>query len=129
MIDDWSRDWTTNHAELSMTNPDPLLHPIELDEDVSSTAERVARWVARQSAWEVVPAETSDNGQRIHLTRSTAVFRFVDDIYVELTPLPTSADEPPRTRVDASSKSRLGKGDLGQNPRNLKELRAGILET
>lgn len=128
MIDDWSRDWTTNHAELSMTNPDPLLHPIDIDGDVSSTAERIARWVARQSAWDVVPDDTSENRQRMHLTRTTAVFRFVDDIWVELTPLPTSADEPPRTRVDASSQSRVGKGDLGQNPRNLKALRAGILQ-
>lgn len=127
MIDDWSRDWTTNHAQLSMTNPDPLLHPIDAEGDVGSIAARIATWVAGQATWDIVPDDTSNNNQLVHLTRTTAVFRFVDDIWVELTPLQTLADDPPRTRVDASSQSRVGKGDLGQNPRNLKVLRAGIL--
>ncbi len=127
MIDDWNRDWTTNHARLSMTNPDPLLHPIEVDGDTDSIAERIKNWANGQSAWDVVPDESPDSGQRLHLTRTTPVFRFVDDIWVELTPLETAADDAPRTRVDASSQSRIGKGDLGQNPRNLKALRNGIL--
>ena len=42
--------------------------------------------------------------------------RFTDDIVVVLR---TEGD---LTRVQAQSQSRVGKGDLGQNPRNLKEL-------
>jgi uncharacterized protein (DUF1499 family) len=59
----------------------------------------------------------------LHVTRRTRVFRFVDDITIQLT------EEAGGTRVDAESKSRFGKGDLGQNPRNLRELRKGLLET
>jgi uncharacterized protein (DUF1499 family) len=50
------------------------------------------------------------------LTRTTPVMRFTDDIDVVL------RAEGNSTRVQAESQSRVGKGDLGQNPRNLKEL-------
>ncbi len=127
MIDDWSRDWNTNHARLSMTNKDSLLRPFEVSGSVDAVADRIRAWAAGQSAWEVIPEDTSDSNQRLHLTRTTPVFRFVDDIWVELTAEVTESGESPRTRVDASSQSRVGKGDLGQNPRNLKALRTGIL--
>ncbi|WP_246112811.1 DUF1499 domain-containing protein [Allorhodopirellula solitaria] len=127
MIDDWSRDWSTNHAHLSMTNPDPALRPLDVDGDTRTIAERIQNWVDDQTAWQIVLDESAAPPQRLHLTRTTPVFRFVDDIWVELTPQEVAAGEPPRTRVDAASQSRVGKGDLGQNPRNLKALRAGIL--
>jgi len=141
MIEDWGRDWTTNHAELSITNDDPLLHPIEIDADVVAVESLIRDWVQSESTWEIVaPASDSEtlaettadatepfSMKRIHLTHRTPVFRFVDDVMVKLTPLASASGDPPRTRVDASSRSRVGKGDLGQNPRNLKTLRAGIV--
>jgi uncharacterized protein (DUF1499 family) len=44
--------------------------------------------------------------------------RFKDDIWVTLAPGETEGT----TIVQVRSQSRLGRGDLGQNPRNIKEL-------
>lgn len=144
MIDDWGRDWTTNHAEFSPSSEDPMLRPIEMDADLDRVESVLRNWTAGQSAWAIVPPASdppssgdpisNDRGssdqdssmKRIHLTHRTPVFRFVDDVVVELTPINPTGDGGPRTRVDATSRSRVGRGDLGQNPRNLRALRAGI---
>ncbi|MCM2373046.1 DUF1499 domain-containing protein [Aporhodopirellula aestuarii] len=142
MIDDWGRDWTTNHARLSATQTDPMLQPIEIDADVKDVETVIQNWVDLQPAWAIVSETETGQGplsqqpsigasssmRRLHLTRTTPVFRFVDDIQIELTPIESGPSGGPRTRVDAGSRSRVGKGDLGQNPRNLKELRQGILD-
>jgi uncharacterized protein (DUF1499 family) len=52
----------------------------------------------------------------IHATHRTRVFRFVDDVRIRLEPTEGG------TRIRARSQSRIGKGDLGQNRRNLIEL-------
>lgn len=141
MIDDWGRDWTCNQARLSSTNADPMLRPIEIDADIENVETMIRAWVAKQPAWKIVSDpplardsandsardHASDPMRRLHLTRTTAVFRFVDDIYIEITPIAPAVDGSPRCGIDAESQSRVGKGDLGQNPRNLKELRKGIL--
>jgi uncharacterized protein (DUF1499 family) len=56
----------------------------------------------------------------IWATRRTRLFRFVDDIYLLLLPAHDS------TVVFARSASRVGRGDLGQNRRNLGELWAAM---
>ena len=48
--------------------------------------------------------------------RETRLFRFADDVTARVAPYPDGA------RLELTSASRLGKGDLGQNPRNLTEL-------
>ena len=48
--------------------------------------------------------------------RKTRLFRFRDDVTARVYPDPDGA------RLDITSASRLGKGDLGQNPRNIEEL-------
>jgi uncharacterized protein (DUF1499 family) len=52
----------------------------------------------------------------VQATRTTRIFRFVDDISVLLEPAVGG------TAVAARSGSRIGRGDLGQNRRNLAEL-------
>jgi uncharacterized protein (DUF1499 family) len=42
--------------------------------------------------------------------------KYRDDIRVQIEPAAEG------TRLSAESRSRVGKGDLGQNPRNLREL-------
>lgn len=142
MVDDWGRDWTTNHARLSMTNSDPALQPIEVDASSAAVEDMIRKWVDHQSGWAVMSqteneqheskqderADSESSMRRMHLTRTTPVFRFVDDIHLELTPITSDSPDSPRTRIDAESRSRVGKGDLGQNPRNLKALRAGVIE-
>ena len=49
--------------------------------------------------------------------------RYRDDVWVVV----TQHDEE-KLRASLESRSRLGKGDLGQNPRNLRELNGMLLE-
>lgn len=50
--------------------------------------------------------------------RVTALLRFKDDVAVSVEP----GDAPGRSRLTLESASRVGKSDLGQNPRNLRQL-------
>jgi len=122
-IDDWSRDWTQNTATLRDDARREDLRPLRLDTNVADTAQRIQSWVDDQSHWNVV-SRSSDQAAgttTMHLTRSTAVLRFVDDVHVTIRPNAGGG-----TTVVATSESRIGKGDLGQNPRNLVELVRGL---
>ncbi len=62
--------------------------------------------------WTLVEAD--DEEGTIHAESKTLVFRFVDDVHVEI-----GLDENGQTRVDVRSASRVGKADLGRNPRTI----------
>ena len=69
--------------------------------------------------WELV--EYQANGVRqLSLVRTSRWLRFRDDVVVRLT------SDNGVVRVDIASKSRVGKGDLGQNPRNIRELNRAL---
>jgi len=120
-IDNWSRDLTTHYAKLADDHPDPKLRPPRLSESAEVVAQRIEAWTGKQSKWKVVERKTTDHGIHLHLTRTTPLFRFVDDVHVALIRAGDGC------RMEAESQSRVGKGDLGQNPRNLKELNAALL--
>tara|TARA_R110002073_G_scaffold41466_10_gene117114 strand:- start:24997 stop:25446 length:450 start_codon:yes stop_codon:yes gene_type:complete len=111
-IDNWSRDFTENSAAIDADFPDSV---VLLDS-------RLQRWVAATPRWEVHSKTESDGAIEYKITRTTPLFRFVDDIHVKLVP----DDGGEGTRMNASSQSRVGKGDLGQNPRNLAQLLEGL---
>lgn len=83
------------------------------------TLDAATRAVSKLPNWSVVYQE----GNVLHAVRTTRLLRFKDDITVEAHP----GARPDHSRLEIYSASRLGKGDLGQNPRNLREL-AGALE-
>jgi len=129
-IDDWSRDLTTNRAE---TNPetnaetninasDLTLRSLELPATIEEVREAIARFVGRSGAWtfgEKIGDEDASDADKvvvIRLVRTSRLFRFADDVRVFLQPIESG------TRVDVVSQSRVGKGDLGQNPRNIRTL-------
>lgn len=60
--------------------------------------------------------EADENQGLIVAEARTRVFRFVDDVRVQV-----SLDEYGQTRVDMASASRIGKGDLGQNARRIRK--------
>lgn len=62
--------------------------------------------------WTLVEAD--DLAGTLHAESRTLVFRFVDDVHVRIT-----LDPDAQTRVDLRSASRVGKGDLGRNPRTI----------
>ena len=90
----------------------PVTSPLSAD----MTAELVKQIAIDLPRWEYVDTSTEAEAITLHLTHSTRLFGFVDDIHVTITPTSHGC------RITATSKSRVGKGDLGQNPRNLKEL-------
>ncbi|EAQ80491.1 hypothetical protein DSM3645_14135 [Blastopirellula marina DSM 3645] len=114
-VDDWSRDLSTNVAETQVKAADPLLRPLLVKGTVDCASNVVQEQIASIPRWNV---ESADAGVEtvIHATRKTPLWGFVDDIRVTITP------GEPATSIAVYSKSRLGKGDLGQNPRNIKEL-------
>jgi hypothetical protein len=63
--------------------------------------------------WSV--SEADEDLGLIRAESSTLIFRFIDDVEINV-----SLDENAQTRVDMSSSSRRGRGDLGQNARRIK---------
>jgi uncharacterized protein (DUF1499 family) len=115
-IDNWQRDFTTNEASTSEAATDPSLRPIEFSGRAEQLAKHVEQAVTELPRWQLLDQRTEGDTTELHLTRTTPLFGFMDDIRVTIQPHADSV------RLTAHSKSRLGKGDLGQNPRNLKEL-------
>lgn len=111
------RGLSTNHAKLDPAAEDPSLRPPTSASAPADLADTIQAWTDSAPLWSVEKREASGGDVNMHLTRTTRVFRFVDDVHVRLI-----AAEGGGTRVEAESQSRVGKGDLGQNPRNLKEL-------
>jgi uncharacterized protein (DUF1499 family) len=101
-----------NVAATDESARDPRLHPRLLPLPLEPAAEALARAVAALPRWRVVARQ----GPVISATRTTRLFRFVDDVLVLLEPADGG------TQVRARSASRVGRGDLGQNRRNLAEL-------
>lgn len=122
-IDDWGRDFTQNTASLDINADRAELRPVELDATREETIDRIRRWVQFQSKWDLVSAGDSIQHKDIlsitlKLTRTTPTMRFVDDIEVSVSQNPNGVG----VIVNATSRSRIGRADLGQNPRNLIEL-------
>lgn len=140
MVDDWSRDWTENTASTSVDAEDPWLRPAQLPLSPREVAERLERWATGASAWEVVSRGSDGPIERLHLVHKTRLWRFRDDVQVTIEPMEIEGEqagveslaaEPTGSmatgaRVSAESASRIGKGDLGQNPRNLRELMRAV---
>lgn len=108
--------WFTRHVASTdgPTHPDlaPLVLPLPPDAAVGwvkSAVTGLARW----------RVEGEPVGE-LRLVRRTRVFRFADDVTLRFRPAG------PGTLVHATSRSRLGKGDLGQNRRNIRELWAAL---
>jgi uncharacterized protein (DUF1499 family) len=116
LLEDWKRDLTTNYAQLDENASDPSLRPMVFTMSAEEVASRVTQWAETMPRWELQSREQTADHLQLHFTRRTRVLRFTDDVYVQL------SERDGETRLDAESRSRFGKGDLGQNPRNLREL-------
>lgn len=99
-------------AATSPAATDTRLRPRVLKLPPAAASDRVAGAIAAIRGWRVVGRADGV----IQATRTTRLFRFVDDISILLEPAAGG------TAVSARSASRVGRGDLGQNRRNLAEL-------
>ncbi len=108
--------WLTKNWANTQEPTHPDLAPVVVPLDPAAAAELVRKVVATLPRWRV----ESESPGELRLTRRTPIVRFVDDVTVTLKPAG------PGTMIHAASKSRLGKGDFGQNRRNILELWAAI---
>lgn len=86
------------------------------DRESRELLDAAERAIERLSNWSL--AERSETSLRA--VRATSVLRFEDDVTV------TAEPGDGRSRLKLTSASRIGKTDLGQNPRNLRELLAAL---
>ena len=105
------------------TSPHPnRLAAWRISTDVQTAARKICVVVQSHACWHHEDddgiAESAD--VKLHLIRQTRLFRFTDDIHLHLRP---DDDAGGGTIVTGHSQSRIGKGDLGQNRRNLLHLR------
>lgn len=99
----WADTWPPSHSDLA---------PLEITIPVESAAPAVARIIATMPRWHL----ESYGAQSIQATRKTRFLNFVDDVVIRFEEIAGG------TRIHARSQSRIGRGDLGQNRRNLLEL-------
>src|SRR5947199_5913540 len=104
-----TRNWADTD-EPGRANPAPLELPLPHAEALA----RVEGAVRGLPRWQVEVVDRE--GGVLRATRRSRLWRFVDDVTVRLEPAPGG------TRVHARSQSRVGKGDPGQNRRQLLEL-------
>ena len=123
-VEDWSRDLTTNYARTSNDADDELLRPLLLPLTVADAAERVKAAATSLSGWNLADeSDTEGTPQKtLHFVRTTSILRFHDDVIVTIT------GEGDDSLIEMESQSRVGRGDLGQNPRNISELHRAILK-
>jgi uncharacterized protein (DUF1499 family) len=115
-IDNWQRDLSSNFAETDASSDDAALRPVTLNQSRDEVSAMIQQWADNQRDWQFVTEDRASAETKLHLTHATRLFRFVDDVHV------TINDEAEGVTVNATSRSRIGKGDLGQNPRNLQVL-------
>ena len=108
--------WFTKNVADTAEGTHADLKPLELPEPPEQAMARVEAAVEKLPRWRV----ESKDGSVLKATRRTPIMRFVDDVTVTVEPAENGS------RVQARSASRLGKGDLGQNRRNILELFGAI---
>jgi len=122
-VDDWSRDLTTNVAwtDAASENLKPLhvaRSPEVVKGELLRVVESMPNWQVADSDGGASDGDAGDGTLKVHLIRTTTILRFKDDVWVSLVP----DDSAGSTVVQVRSRSRVGRGDLGQNPRNIREL-------
>ncbi len=111
------RDFTTNTAETASDAADERLRPIVTDLPIEQVAVVVEQAASGLKHWKFIKRTQAEEVTALHFERRTQFVRFTDDVTVYLQVLPAGG-----TLLHAHSGSRIGVGDLGQNPRNLREL-------
>ena len=130
-VDDWSRDLTTNTANTDPAAADETMRPWTIDSDADRIDAAIARLVADSAPWSTAdesplpedsPLPAMAEGDTLatrHLVRTTGLMGYRDDVWLVVEDAGAEG-----VRLHGESRSRVGKGDLGQNPRNLRELRS-----
>ena len=113
-IDDWGRDFTTNEATLSSADLDPRLRRMietRSREELVAGAKMAA---GRIGNWSYVGQADFGDKTELQFIRTARLLRFKDDVAIRV------VDKDGQRTIVGESRSRIGIGDLGVNPRNLR---------
>lgn len=105
---------TINEVETGITPEYPEIQPQYYSTEPERIFEEARAAVEAMPNWEVV--QSDPRAHRLEAERTTRVFRFVDDVTIEVEPVTEFV-----AQVHLRSASRVGKGDFGQNARNIEE--------
>ena len=102
----------------------PELGPLEIAQP-PATVYATALQLVKARGWTVTRQQNAGDDHAIEAESRTALFRFVDDVVIRMTPTESGG-----TRIDMRSRSRVGKGDMGANAARilvfLPDLRAAL---
>ena len=119
-VDDWSRDFTTNEAFIEEHSADPSLRAVRLPLTAPQAAEAVRRAAGRIRNWEYVGEAADGDAVLLIFVRTSRIWRFKDDVVIRV------AHDKGAQLITGESRSRIGIGDLGQNPRTLRRFLAEL---
>ncbi|MFP4599881.1 MAG: DUF1499 domain-containing protein [Persicimonas sp.] len=108
-----------NEVETGSTPEYPEVQPHYYTADPQRVFEEARASVESLEQWTLVSEDSA--AHTLQAERETSVFGFVDDVSVTIDPITEFV-----TRVHVKSASRVGKGDFGQNARNIEELLAEL---
>jgi uncharacterized protein (DUF1499 family) len=83
---------------------------------------RLLRLIGERKAWQL--GEQDAGGLRVTFVAVTALFRFKDDVGVQILPV---EGQPGKSTFAAYSRSRIGRSDLGANRKRLDELASALM--
>ena len=113
-------DWFTKNTYATRIDAaEPLLRSRNYCKSIAEILAAVQAAVGAMPGWTVVETRETERDGKLHATRKTRVWRFVDDVHVELS---RGAGPNAVATLNVHSKSRVGEGDFGQNRRNILEL-------
>ena len=107
-----------NVVETGHTPEYPDVQPHVYRAPVSSVFDAALHTIQRLPRWSLVSYSEAEGD--IRAEARTRILRFVDDIRIRI------AERGQGTSVDIRSASRVGRGDFGQNARNIRALLNGI---
>lgn len=108
-----------NVVETGTTPQYPDVLPQYFSADPKRLYDEAERAVIALDGWTV--AKPDSTAGRIEATRESWAFGFVDDVTITIV-----AETEFVSRINVRSASRVGKGDFGQNARNIRELQAEL---
>lgn len=103
---------TINIVETGKTPEYPDVMPRQYPASKDRVFDAALHAVSRMPRWTLVSSRPEQGEIRVEVT--TRLFRFVDDVVVRC------AEQNGVTVVNVRSASRVGRGDLGQNARNIR---------
>ena len=107
------RSWPViNVVETGHTAEYPDLQPRQYPARKDRVFDAALRAVSRMPRWTVVSSQPEQGGIRVEAR--TLLLRFVDDVVIRV------AEQGDGTVVNVRSASRVGRGDFGQNARNVR---------